>query len=82
MLTLKVLSVTSLVGSVAWFLHSPDFEPAIASITSLSGCIVSFVVARKRKRALMHQEVAEGGVGIQAGGDVKTGPIKTRTKEK
>jgi hypothetical protein len=82
MLTLKVLSVAALVGSVAWFLHAPDFEPAIASVTSLYACIASFVVDRKKKRALMHQEVAEGGVGIQAGGNVKTGHINTKTTEK
>jgi hypothetical protein len=82
MLTLKILSVAALVGSVAWFTHAPDFEPAVASITSLSACIASFLVDRKRKQAAsMHQEVAGGGVGIQAGGDVHTGNVNTRTTE-
>ncbi len=83
MLTLKVLSVAALVGSVAWFIHAPDYEPAITSITALSACIATFLVGRKRSRAAsMHQSVTGGAVGIQARGDVTTGNINTRTTEK
>lgn len=83
MLTLKALSVAALVGSVAWFIHTPDYEPAVAFITSLSACIASFVVDRKQEQAAsMHQAVAEGAVGIQARGDVTTGNINTKTTEK
>ncbi|MFM7008933.1 MAG: hypothetical protein ACKO0Z_06310 [Betaproteobacteria bacterium] len=83
MLTFKVLSVAALICSIAWFIHSPDYEPAVASITALSACIASFLVERKRKQAAsMHQEVAGGAVGIQARGNVTTGNINTRTTEK
>jgi hypothetical protein len=83
MLTLKILSIAALVGSVAWFIHTPDYEPAVASITSLSACIAAFVIDRKRQRAAsMHQSVAGGAVGIQARGNVTTGNINTKTAEK
>jgi hypothetical protein len=83
MLILKVLSVSALVGSVAWFIHAPDYEPAIAAITSLSACVATFLVDRKRRRAdSMHQAVAGGAVGIQARGDVKTGNISTKSSER
>lgn len=83
MLTVKLLSAAALVGSVAWLIHAPDFEPAIASITSLSACIAAFVIDRKRQRAdLMHQSVASGGIGIQARGDVSANNITTKTSGK
>ena len=83
MLILKVLAVAALVGSAAWFVHTPDYEPAIAAITSLSACVAAFVIDRKRQRAAsMHQSVATGGVGIQARGDVSTANISTKTTEK
>lgn len=83
MLTLKVLSLAVLVGSVAWFIHAPDYEPALASITALSACITTFIVDRKRQnRASLHQEVGDGSVGIQAGGDIRTGNVSTKTTGK
>jgi hypothetical protein len=83
MLTLKLLSIAALLGSIAWFIHSPDFEPAIAAISSLSACIAAFWVDRTKRRIdSMHQSVGTGGVGIQAGGDVSTGNITTKTNGK
>lgn len=83
MLILKVLSVAALVGSVAWFIHAPDYEPAIAALTSLSASVATFLVDRKRQRAdSMHQAVSSGAVGIQARGDVRTGDINTKSSER
>ena len=83
MLTLKILSCAALVGSVAWLIHAPDYEPAVASIAALSGFITTFVLDQKRKNAAsMRQSVGGGAVGIQAGGDVTTGEISTKTMGK
>jgi hypothetical protein len=83
MLILKLLSIAALIGSVAWFIHAPDYEPAVASITALSASIAAFVVDRKQRReTLMHQSVAGGSVGIQAGGNVSMGNVKTKNTGK
>jgi hypothetical protein len=83
MLTLKALYVAALVGSVAWFIHAPDYEPAVTAIASLAACIATFLVDRKRKQAVsMHQQVDGGGIGIQARGNVTTGNNSPRTTEK
>ena len=83
MLILKLLSIAALIGSTAWFIHAPDYEPAVASITALSAFIAAFVVDRKQRRETsMRQSVAGGAVGIQAGGNVSMGNVKTKNTEK
>jgi hypothetical protein len=82
MLTVKLLSVAAFIGSIAWLIHTPDYEPVIAAITSLSGCIAAFLVDRSRKtKAVMHQSVGNGSVGIQAGSDICVGNINNEKGE-
>ena len=74
MLTIKFLSLAALFGSLAWLWHSPDYEPAIACVTTLSACIAAFVADRRAKRkATQTQAVSGNSIGIQAGGDVSIG---------
>lgn len=76
MLIIKLLSGLIFIGSVAWFIATPDYEPAIASITSLSALIaIFFGEKRANRRATQSQSVAENAIGIQAGGNVKVGNI-------
>ena len=83
MLTLKILSFAALVGSVAWFIHIPDSEPAIASITALSTFVGLFIADRRQQQSTsMNQSVASSGVGIQAGGNVTMGDVSTKTTGK
>ena len=71
MLVIKILSLGAFFGSLAWFWHSPDYEPAIACVTTLSTCILAFVAdSRAKRKATQVQEVRGKSVGIQAGGDV------------
>lgn len=76
MLIIKLLSGLALIGSVVWFISKPDYEPAIASVTSLSALIAVLIGEKRAKqRAMQNQSVAESGIGIQAGGNVTVGDI-------
>jgi hypothetical protein len=77
MLIIKLLAGTVFVGSIAWFVAAPDYEPAIAIVTSLSAFIAALIGERKAKNKGQVQSVAQSGLGIQAGGDVKIGSIQT-----
>ena len=82
MIALKVLASIALVGSIAWFCAQPDFEPAIAIVTSLSALVGSFFLGKRDKTAkTQRQTVAAGSVGIQAGGDVSVGGIQASNRQ-
>lgn len=70
MVIVKFLSVVAFFGSVAWMVHSPDYEPALACITSLSACIAVFLLNRRKEDVAQAQEVSGGSVAIQAGRNV------------
>lgn len=76
MLAVKILSFVAFIASIAWCIKSPDYEPAIAMVTSLIALIASWRASKKGHLADQHQVVGENGFGIQAGGDVTTGDIK------
>lgn len=81
MLIIKLLCGIAFIGSIAWFIAVPDFEPAIAIVTSLSAFIAAWLGEKRAKRqALQNQSVAEYGLGIQAGGDVSVGSIHANRK--
>jgi hypothetical protein len=81
MLVIKVLSGLSFIGSIIWFIAQPDYEPAIAIVTSFSAFIATWISDKKTKRkGIQNQTVADGGVGIQAGGDINAGNITVNKK--
>ena len=81
MLIIKLLSGIAFIGSVAWFIVQSDYEPAIAIVTSLSAFIAAWFGDKKLKRqANQSQAVSKNGIGIQAGGDVSMGSIRTSKK--
>ena len=81
MLIIKLLSGIAFIGSIVWFIAVPDYEPAIAIVTSLSAFIaVWFGEKRTKRKALQNQSIAENSIGIQAGGDVSMGNIRTSRK--
>lgn len=76
----KFLAVIAFFGSVAWCIAAPDWEPAIAIVTSLAALIGAWVSTSKEKaQASQTQSVQGDGVGIQAGGDVNMGSITKGT---
>ena len=81
MLIIKLLSGLAFIGSVVWFAAQRDYEPAIAIVTSLSAFIAAWLHDKKLKRqASQSQTVSSNGIGIQAGGDVSVGSIRTSGK--
>ena len=83
MLIIKILSGLAFIGSVAWFMAQRDYEPAIAIVTSLSAFIAAWLHDKKLKRqANQNQTVTSDGIGIQAGGDVSIGGIRSSGKTK
>jgi hypothetical protein len=81
MLIIKFLSGLAFIGSVVWFIAQRDYEPAIAILTSLSAFVAAWFVDKKQKRqANQNQSVSNNGIGIQAGGDVNFGSIRTSAK--
>ena len=83
MLIIKILSGLAFIGSVAWFIAQREYEPAIAILTSLAALIAAWFVDRKQKRqANQNQSISKNGIGIQAGGDVNLGSIRTIGKNK
>lgn len=76
LLIIKLLSGLALIGSIAWLIAAPDYEPAIAVVTSLAALIAVFAPRKKENpRASQSQIVSDGGIGIQAGGNISTGDI-------
>ena len=77
----KLLAVVSVIGSALWFYAQPDHEPALAIVGSISALItVLFVERRKRATELQKQTVGTGGIGVQAGGDVSIGTLRSSGK--
>lgn len=82
MLIIKILSIIAFIGSIAWFISSRDYEPAIGIATSLSALIAVFMKEKRRaQESAQHQRVGKSGVGIQAGGNISIGNLHTQ-KEK
>lgn len=62
---------------------APDYEPALAIVASLSALVANFIVQRRKAAApIQQQKVTGGGVGIQAGGDVTVGNIRSSAGRK
>jgi hypothetical protein len=78
---IRILSGLALMASIAWFVASPDFEPAISAVTALVAVIVAFRGERTTApQPAQSQTVAGGGTGIQAGGDIQVGSIHPERK--
>ena len=76
MLIIKLLSGAALLGSIAWAIAAPDYEPVIAVIASLSAFIAAIVSDKRRKESARQRQLISGnGVGLQAGGDISVGNI-------
>lgn len=76
MLIIKILSIITLIGSISWFAYSPDFEPAIAIVTSLSALIATWIANKQgQKKESQIQTVGENSAGIQSTGNVTVGDI-------
>lgn len=81
MFAIKILSFIALLGSIAWYIYDPGFEPAIAIITSLTALIAAWVSDNQRNTSSKQsQKVGDKSFGIQAGGGVNVGDIDVKRK--
>lgn len=79
MIYVKLLAAIALIGSIAWTIADPGFEPGLAVVGSLSALVPTFLVERRNaRRAQQHQSVSKSSIGVQAGGDVNIGSIEGR----
>jgi hypothetical protein len=73
---IKFLAIVTFIGSIAWLVSDPGFEPALALVSSLSALVSAFIIEKRSKRlSQQHQSVSKSSMGIQAGGDVSIGDI-------
>jgi hypothetical protein len=73
---IKFLAAIAFIGSVIWFYAAPDYEPAIAIVTSFSALIGACLSTGKQKEKTSQAQIVQAdGIGIQAGGDVNMGSI-------
>lgn len=76
MVYVKLLAAIALIGSIAWVIADPGFEPGLAVVGSLSALVSVFLVAKRNaRRAQQHQSVSKSSIGVQAGGNVNIGTI-------
>lgn len=76
LIVIKLLSVAAFIGSALWMIAVPDYEPALAIVTSLSTLIsVVLIEKRKAREATQRQSVSGDSIGVQAGGDVHIGNL-------
>ena len=74
MVYVKLLAAIALIGSIAWVIADPGFEPGLAVVGSLSALVSAFLVAKRNaRRAQQHQSVSKSSIGVQAGGNVNIG---------
>ncbi len=77
MLIIKILATIAFIGSIAWFIAQPDYEPAIGITTSLMTFIAAWIKGKQKKPAYQKQTISRNSIGIQAGGDISMGNIHT-----
>ena len=73
----KFLAAIALIGSIAWVIANPGFESALAVIGSISALVSAFLVERRNARRAQQQSVSKSSIGVQAGGDVSIGSIRS-----
>jgi hypothetical protein len=62
--------------ALAWLVHSPGYDSAVAVAAAAAALLSSFFLKREQKSDGQTQKVSESSVGIQAGRDVNVRDIK------
>lgn len=63
------------VAAVAWAVLLPGYDSIVAAVTALAAFLASFFLKKENGQNGQVQNIS-GGVGIQAGGNVKVRDIK------
>jgi len=69
----KMITFLAFVASLVWAVKKPDYDSVAAAIVALAAFVGVFYVGERKQQARQIQEVGAGGIGIQAGRDVKLG---------
>jgi hypothetical protein len=72
---MKFLAAIALIGSIAWVIANPGFEPALAVVGSISTLVALFVRDKRNAQRAQQQSVSKSSVGVQAGGNVSIGDM-------
>ena len=69
-----LVALAAFIASLAWFIATPGYEPAIAALTSLLALVGLYLTRQgSRRKYGQNQKVSGSGIGIQAAGDVRIG---------
>jgi hypothetical protein len=79
---IKILSGLALTVSLIWVIAKPDYDSVSAVIAALIALIALYIREQSKQQPLQHQIVAKNGVGIQAGGNINVGSVRTTRKDK
>ena len=78
MVYVKFLAAMALIGSIAWVIADPGFEPALAVVGSFSALISAFLVEKRNaSRTQQRQSVSKSSIGLQVGGDMSVGNTRS-----
>jgi hypothetical protein len=72
---MKFLAAIALIGSIAWVIANPGFEPALVVVGSISTLVALFVRDKRNAQRAQQQSVSKSSVGVQAGGNVSIGDM-------
>jgi hypothetical protein len=72
---MKFLAAIALIGSIAWMIANPGFEPALAVVGSILTLVALFVRDKRNAQRTQQQSVSKSSVGVQAGGNVSMGDV-------
>lgn len=71
-----ITSSLALLLALAWLIHSPAYDSAVAFAAAVAALISSFFLKREGKPDGQAQHVSGSSVGIQAGRDANVRDIK------
>lgn len=70
-----IFSSLALLVALAWLIHSPAYDSAVACAGAAVAVISSFFLKREEKPGAQTQHISESSVGIQAGRDANVRDI-------
>lgn len=70
-----IFSSLALLIALAWLIHSPAYDSAVACAAAVVAVISSFFLKREEKSGVQTQQVSASSLGIQAGRDANVRDI-------
>ena len=81
-ITFKIASFIGFIISTIWLIYRPDFGSSVATISAFGVLITSFLYKNEKSaQSSQFQQVDKGGIGIQAGGNVKVNNLSKEAND-